>query len=102
MPKTTVEIIQIYFHAVINGRAQDLVNKHSLRLPEISVLLELSPNAKMWFTVPGMAGGFNYWFESEGYAAKFVSESWCRVVQGSGERHEIDHRGLQLVASGFV
>ena len=96
-----VRRIQIYFHAVILGRAQKQIDEYSLRLPEISVLLELDRTAKMWFAVPGMAGGFHYWFESEGIEAKLVTESWCRVVGGSGERHEITYSGVELVESGF-
>jgi hypothetical protein len=56
----------------------------------------------MWFPVPGMYGGFSYRLESVGVEAKLVSESWCRVVGGSGQRHEITSAGSQLVEEGFV
>ena len=34
--------------------------------------------------------------------AKLVAESWCRVVGGSGQRHEITPAGSRLVEEGFV
>jgi len=56
----------------------------------------------MWFPVPGMYGGFSYRLVSIGVDAKLVSESWCRVVDGSGQRHEITSEGGRLVEEGFV
>jgi hypothetical protein len=93
--------LQAHFHAVIRGRAEKEVREHELRLPELEPLLEFD-DLRVWFAVPGMAGGFSYWLEIEGVAAKLVSESWCRVVLGSGERHEITSAGSQLVDKGFV
>jgi hypothetical protein len=93
--------IQSHFHDVINGRAGELVKEYALRLPELEPLLELeSPRA--WFTVPGMYGGFSYGFESFGVKGKLVSEGWCRVVGGSGQRHEITSAGSRLLQEGFV
>ena len=93
--------VQAHFHAVIHGRVEQLVEEHKLRLPELEPLLELD-RPKMWFTVPGMYGGFSYWLETDGVEPKLVSESWCRVVGGSGQRHEITPGGSQLVEDGFV
>ena len=56
----------------------------------------------MWFQVPGMYGGFNYWLETTRVGVKLVSESWCRVAGGSGQRHEVTSAGSQLVEEGFV
>jgi hypothetical protein len=56
----------------------------------------------MWFAVPGMYGGFSYRLETEGEESRLISESWCRVVGGSGERHEINAFGSRLVDEGFV
>lgn len=97
----TLQKIQANFHEVILGRAGDLVQKFGLRLPELEPLLELE-RPEMWFPVPGMYGGFNYWLDVEGESAKLISESWCRVVGGSGQRHEIDSKGGRLVDEGFV
>jgi hypothetical protein len=93
--------VQAHFHAVIRGRAEKEVQQHGLRLPELEPLLEFD-DLRVWFAVPGMYGGFSYRLETEGVEAKLVSESWSRVVQGSGERHEITSAGSQLVAEGFV
>ena len=93
--------VQKEFHKVIRGRAEDLLQEHQLRLPELEPLLELE-TPEMWFPVPGMYGGFRFMFESFGVEAKLISESWCRVAGGSGQRHEITSRGSQMVAEGFV
>jgi len=93
--------IQFYFHEVIRGRIDRELPNHGLRLPELEPLLELD-RAHMWFPVPGMYGGFSYRLESTGVDAKLVAESWCRVVGGSGQRHEITSKGSKLVDEGFV
>ena len=93
--------VQVHFHQVIRGRVDDLVKKQSLRLPELEPLLELD-RPRMWFQVPGMYGGFNYWLETTRGRVKLVSESWCRVADGSGQRHEVTSAGNQLVEEGFV
>jgi hypothetical protein len=49
-----------------------------------------------------MYGGFSYRLASSGADAKLISESWCRVVGGSGQRHEITSEGSRLVEEGFV
>ena len=101
VPLAVLRDIQRNFHTVINGRVRDLVEEQRLRLPELEPLLELD-DPKMWFAVPGMYGGFSYWLENEGDEAKLFTESWCRVVGGSGQRHEISSAGSDLVAEGFV
>lgn len=93
--------IQFHFHEVIHGRIDRELPNHSLRLPELEPLLELD-RPQMWFPVPGMYGGFSYHLETTGVDAKLVSESWCRVVSGSGQRHEITTEGSELVDEGFV
>ncbi len=100
-PVGVLSKIQDHFHAVIRGRAEQLVQKHSLRLPELEPLLEIA-QPQMWFAVPGMYGGFSFRLESAGVEAKLVSESWCRVVGGSGQRHEIVPEGSRLVEEGFA
>lgn len=97
-----IERIEFYFHAVMLGRAARQIKEHRLRLPQLSPLLEYR-DCTCWCTVRGMTGGFSYWFEfSKDNEPKLVSESWCRVVQGSGERHEITIDGLKMTESGFV
>lgn len=93
--------IQHHFHEVIRGRINNDPSNQSLRLPELEPLLELD-HPEIWFPVPGMCGGFSFRLESDGVGAKLISESWCRVVDGSGQRHEITSEGGRLVAEGFV
>jgi len=97
----TLQEIQTNFHEIILGRVGDLVKKYSLRLPELEALLELE-QPRMWFPVPDMYGGFSYWLDGEGENTKLISESWCRVVEGSGQRHEITTKEGELVDEGFV
>lgn len=93
--------IQAHFHAVIRRRAKREVQEHRLRLPELEPLLEFK-DIRIWFPVPGMYGGFSYRLAADGVEAKLVSESWSRVVEGSGERHEVTSSGGRLVDKGFV
>ena len=93
--------IQKHFHEVIIGRINVLPNWMSLRLPDLEVLLEIE-EPSMWFPVPGMYGGFNYELVLKLKAPKLVSESWVRIVDGSGQRHEITSKGSKLVEEGFV
>lgn len=101
VPADTLQAIQQHFHAVIRGRVADLIDQHSVPLPELAPLLS-AVEPKAWFPVPGMYGGFSYWLDGEGEQAKLVTESWCRVVGGSGQRHEITAAGYRLVEEGFV
>jgi hypothetical protein len=84
--------IQSHLHEVIRGRAEQLVQEHALRLPELEPLLELE-QPQMWFSVPGMYGGLKYHLDEAGVIARLVSERWCRVVGGSGQRHVITSKG---------
>jgi hypothetical protein len=101
VPLGVLSKIQAHFHAVIRGRIDEPLPDHHLRLPELEPLLELE-QPRMWFPVPGMYGGFSYRLDRAGVEALLVSESWCRVVDGSGQRHEITSTGSRLVEEGFV
>lgn len=95
--------IQSHFHELIRGRIDRELPGQGLRLPELERLLELDlDRPQMWFPVPGMYGGFSYRLGSIGVDAKVVSQSWCRVVGGSGQRHEIGSEGGRVVEEGFV
>ena len=52
VPQGVLLRIQAHLHAVIHGRCEDLVERHSLRLPELGPLLELD-RPQMWFSVAG-------------------------------------------------
>ena len=92
-----LERMQRHFHSVIRTRVAVLEGvADALRLPELAPLTEY-PNARAWFAVPGMYGGFSFWLEADGAQPKLVTESWCRVVEGSEERHEVTPGGARLV-----
>jgi len=101
VPHGILQKIQTHFHAIIRKRADRLVKEHRLRLPELGPLVEFKAS-KMWFAVPGMYGGFRFWLEASCVDARLISESWSRVADGSGQRHEITSMGSTLVAEGFV
>ncbi|WP_240535595.1 ankyrin repeat domain-containing protein [Bradyrhizobium sp. STM 3809] len=95
--------IQGLFHDVIRGRIvrEFKLPEQELRLPELEPLLELDL-PEMWFPVPGMYGGFRFRIDQTGVNATLISESWSRVVDGSGHRHLITSEGTKLVEEGFV
>ncbi len=101
VPPDSLKQIQKHFHTVIRRRAGNLVREHALRLPELEPLLEME-TPKVWFPIPGMYGGFSFWLERLHGSDVLVTESWCRVAGGSGQRHLISPHGSLLVAEGFV
>ena len=102
MPNSEQDLlaIQVHFHEVIRQRASDLIEEHAVVMPELSY--GYSVNEPGWFPIPGMFGGFSFWFDREGKTVKLITESWSRAVDGSGQRHEITPEGSRLVSEGFV
>ncbi len=96
-PEEMLLAIQQNFHEVIKGRAGNLIDRHKLELPKLTF-----NEGESWFPIPGMYGGFSYWWEGEGKQAKLITISACRVVGGSGQRHEITAQGSSLVDEGFM
>lgn len=98
-----LEKIQSHFYEVIKSRVESLIEQHNVSLPVLAEDVERDGlRGSWWFPVPGMYGGFSYRFEGEGKDLKLVTESWCRVAGGSGQRHEVTANGYKLVDSGFV
>jgi hypothetical protein len=93
--------MEVFFHAAIYARAADLVREHRLRLPQLEPLQEL-PMRGVWMPVPGMYGGFHYWLARGAPDPVLFTESWSRVVGGSGQKHEVTRYGLRLIAEGFA
>lgn len=71
--------------------------KTRLRHPPVEVLTEF-PQGELWYPVPGMYGGFSISLREN----HLYTESWTRVVEGSGRGHVITKHGAQLVRQGFV
>lgn len=101
VPADALATLEAHFHAIIRERAADLVEQQALRLPALDVLLELA-EPRMWCPVPGMYGGFSFWLERCGSDPVMITESWSRVVDGSGQRHEVTRAGVRVIAEGFV
>jgi hypothetical protein len=95
-----LQAMQDQFHEVIRGRIASIKDAEGMRLPELGPLTEYA-SASCWFAVPGMYGGFKFWL-ADAREPTLVAESWCRVVEGSGQRHEITPSGARLIDCGFV
>lgn len=93
-------LLESGFHALIRERADDLITE-DLLLPSLTDIADARDHPA-WFPVPGMYGGFRYRLVGEGAGSMLVVESWCRIVEGSGERHEVTADGYRLVEQGFV
>ena len=85
--------MQRNLHAVIRehrpGRAP------CLRLPEVEPLLEMG-HERVYFEVPGMFGGFEYWLEDDGVVPTLHVETFCRIINVD-LRYEVTPRGWSLV-----
>jgi hypothetical protein len=97
----TLRAIEAHFYDVIRHRVGDLVTKEAMALPELGALLPGARHAG-WFPVPGMYGGFKYWWEGGPANPRLIVESWSRIAEGSGQRHVVTADGPVLVDEGFV
>jgi hypothetical protein len=43
-----------------------------------------------------------YWLNGKGQDVVLIAESWYRIFDGSGQRHEINRQTCKLVEEGFV
>lgn len=77
------------------------LNENLSELPKITNDL-FAQNEPEYIAIPGMYGGFSYGlFDREG-SPVLVTDSWVRIVGGSGEQHKITPNKIELVAKGFV
>lgn len=92
--------LQELFHGLIRSRCRE----GGLPIPRLPSLARQHPlkEAPAWFPVPGMTGGFSYWFDSDARKDTLIVESWSRVVGGSGLRHRITSLAVILEDQGFV
>lgn len=101
IPDEIREALQKHFHDVIRERARSFeLDEHPL--PVLADYLYSSEEQPYWFAYPGMYGGFAFRFEGEGEQTQLISESWMRILQGSGERHVITIYGSTLTDTGFA
>ena len=87
------------FHTTKQGLRYTI--SEAARRTVLDRLLEMTA-PKLWFAVPGMYGGFHFWLDQIAGDAVLIAESWCRMVEGSGQRHLISPYGSLLIAEGFV
>ena len=101
VPSTDLLAIQANFHKLIRERSKDFEGVGGLSLPDLK-LLSATEEPGEWFAVPGMYGGFAYWWDQNNKVVKLVVQSWSRVVGGSGQHHEITSDRTELIQQGFV
>ena len=96
-----MKLLQANFHEVIHERVATLVQKHNLILPVLTVLLEdISRDKEVYFDIPGMYGGFTYWFEFDSTKTEILSvysRSSSRLVGDSEQLHKCTTKGWELV-----
>jgi hypothetical protein len=104
IPPATLRAIERRFHKLIRQRAGNLIEASKVVLPRLSNYSheKRESDGRLWLPIPGMYGGFVYELVGEGTSAKLVTESWSRVVGGSGQKHEITEGNTILVEEGFV
>ena len=93
--------IQELFHGLIRSRVREGRLEIPAALPAVTEEL-LGESSPRWFAVPGMYGGFRYQLIRNDSGLELTSESWCRVVGGSGMRHSITKDEVILREAGFV
>lgn len=101
--------IEQHFHNLILNRAKAVVdeleeyrkNHPDYTLPRITNNLA-TITEPAYFAIPGFYGGFAYILLEENDQPVLLTDSWSRVVGGSGQRHEISVNGARLIAEGFV
>jgi hypothetical protein len=90
-----------HFHALIWHRAKEVAKKKNIDFPDLTDIEE-DPEHEWWLPIPGMYGGFKYSLHYDGEEPFIITESWCRVVGGSGQRHKITTSAVILEEEGFV
>jgi hypothetical protein len=93
--------IEARFHGLIRWRVAEGRLEQPTEPPPLDLRM-LDEEEQRWFPVPGMCGGFAYRLRRRGDGLVLVTESWSRVVDGSGQRHIVTSSGVVLEAEGFV
>ena len=91
----------IHYRCRRSGKIITWLKDNQNELPKITN--ELSQMREpLWISIPGMYGGFSYGLIERNGKPVLLTESWIRVVSGSGQQHEITPSKVDLVAKGFV
>ena len=88
-----LEQIQGRLHDLIRHRAAHVDGVDELELPE----LDLDSVDAVWFSVPGLHGGFSYTLEQGGERLALTVESSSRVNEGWEQRHRITADACELL-----
>ena len=89
-----------HLHRLMRDRAAEF-DVGVVELPGIDLSVGTA-DEPTWWPIERMYGGFSYWLDGAREPPVLVVMSWCRVVQGSGRRHEVTADGARLVDEGFV
>ena len=95
---TVLRQLETQLRALMRERAASFISVQELQLPTLQADSPPTIDRPGWFPVPGMYGGFKYWLESKEDPVRLLCDSWCRVVDGSEQRHEITVTGTRLVS----
>ena len=87
-PTTELARVQELFHGLIRARAREGGISIPRRLPKLEGATGTASEPS-WFPISGMYGGFAYWLEWKEGEPRLHTQSWCRVVAGSGQYHLI-------------
>ena len=102
VPNKQLLKLQEQFHLTIKSRAESLLQKHPIDLPDfIKEKDALLSGQEGYIAIPGMYGGFSYHLRSGGEEPVLSTSSWCRVVGGSGQRHKVTCEGFELEEDGL-
>ncbi len=102
-----LRVIEKHFHNLMRYRCKDSnivtqwLNENASTLPKITNNLVNDPKVQ-WYAVDGMYGGYAYILVDRKGKPTLITDSWIRIVGGSGQQHEITQNKIQLVAKGFV
>jgi hypothetical protein len=100
-PATELDKVQSHFHELIRARAGERLGGEGVTLPTLAKGRG-TEDEPIVFSVPGMHGGFKYWWDVSSAGLRLMSESWSDTVPGSGQLHEITPSGARLLGEGFI
>ena len=87
-----LKIVQDRFHKLILERARVIPEYMAMKDKELPILTNETGRSEVrhhWYPVPGMYGGFKYWLIEFNGKPILITESWCRVAEGSEQKHLI-------------